>query len=146
MKNSFEFPKESDNTKPAEVAKLNQRYGNLLNETELLTLYDLVSGHPCLTKRVYVHMTVLQISFAEIMGTAGQDHGLFAEHLRTIHRRLTTHAPELLPCLRRLIQDKRCDDPVDVYRLEGLGLIRRTDDRIIPRCKLYAHYFEREVQ
>ena len=126
-----------------ETAQLNKQYGSLLDETQLATLYNLINGHPWLTGRVYFQITLLNKSFPEIMASAGNETGLFAEHLHAIHRRIVVRAPELLPSLRRIVHNKPCENEQSIFRLEGLGLIRRAGRNFIPRCTLYTHYFKR---
>ncbi|NMG19006.1 hypothetical protein DP116_05915 [Brasilonema bromeliae SPC951] len=36
-------------------------------------------------------------------------------------------------------------NPIDVYKLDSLGLICFKGDRILPSCELYRAYFEKQL-
>jgi hypothetical protein len=36
-------------------------------------------------------------------------------------------------------------NPIETYKLEGLGLIRFEGDRILPHCELYRAYFAKQL-
>jgi len=51
----------------------------------------------------------------------------------------------LLKGLRQVIRDNSCDDNKVFFRLRGAGLIRKEGETVVPRCKLYADYFQEHL-
>jgi DNA-binding CsgD family transcriptional regulator len=77
----------------------------------------------------------------ELFSTATQDRGPFGDHLRHHLFRLNNN-PQLLEGLRQVLQSHSCPDETVFFRLRGAGLVKREGRSVIPRCQLYALYFQ----
>lgn len=106
-------------------------------------MHGLVGGHPFLTQEAYYKLFGPDsISFARLCTEAAQDGGPFGEHLRAMLSNL--HAAEgLLAALRQAVDHGTVPRNDDFYRLEGAGLVRRDNDRIVPTNQIYADFFLR---
>ncbi len=124
-----------------QCVELNTRHDDLLRSDEVLQLYDLLHGHPYLTRLSYYRMTAIdKISFADLIDGAAAERGPFGDHLRSLLVKLHDR-PDLLAAMKQVIFSS---DPVELdlyYRLYGAGLVRREGDRVRPANALYARYF-----
>ena len=129
---------------PAEVAKLNERYGNCLSPADLGTLIDLLSGHPYLTRKAIYLVASGRFKFDQLMRNASEDDGPFGDHLRN-HLFRMTDQKELKEALVTVIRHHRCADEHAFFRLKGAGLIRRMGTDVLPRNRLYSDYFGKRI-
>jgi len=53
--------------------------------------------------------------------------------------------PELISALREILQGRPVGDELRVFRLQAVGLVRETGRQVVPRCRLYAAYFEEHL-
>lgn len=125
-----------------QVADLNARYGSLLTIREQKALMELVQGHPYLIRRALYLIATQEYTVDKLFTDATEDKGPFGDHLRSLLWLLHTHDPSLRKAFRDVIDHHRCDEAL-FFRLRGAGLVRRQQKRIIPRCPLYADFFQR---
>ena len=81
---------------------------------------------------------------ATFFAAAASERGPFGEHLRRHLFRLQGKA-DLTAGLLEILRSDRCADEQLVWRLEGAGLVRREEPRVVPRCELYAAYFQKHL-
>jgi len=126
----------------AQVALLNALHPRPLTETDTGRLYELVGGHPYLTRKALymVASAAPSCSFDELLARATEDNGPFGDHLRYYLLRLHGK-PDLISALRQTIERHGGADELLVHRLQAAGLVRRDGSRVVPRCELYARYF-----
>lgn len=124
-----------------EVAELNARYGSPLPDADCNTLHRLLGGHPFLTQDAFYRLFGPDsISFARLSTEAAHDDGPFGEHLRAMLANV--HAAEgLLAALKQAVEYGTLPRNDDFYRLEGAGLVRRENGRIVPANQIYASFF-----
>jgi hypothetical protein len=128
-----------------EVHQINRIYGADLTEQELDSLYDLLYGHPFLTRLAFYRLAGPEsMALSELLTTAADDDGPFIDHLKALLM-LVERQPALANALWRLVQDDRfpSHDTVLFDRLRGAGLARRAGNRIVPANLLYARFFKR---
>ena len=125
-----------------QVTDLNARYGSLLNSKAQRALMELVQGHPYLIRRALYLIATQTYTVNQLFAQATEDKGPFGDHLRSLLWLLHTYDPALRKAFRDVIDHHRCDEAL-FFRLRGAGLVRRQQKRIIPRCPLYADFFQR---
>jgi hypothetical protein len=125
-----------------QVDRLNALHPRPLGEDDAAKLYNLVHGHPYLTRKALYVMagSAPSASPADFFEHAIDDRGPFGDHLRYYLLKLQGK-PELIEGFRRLIEVGSGVDELLVHRLESAGLIRREGRTSVPRCDLYARYF-----
>jgi AAA domain-containing protein/TIR domain-containing protein/adenylate/guanylate cyclase family protein len=131
---------------PLQVEEINKRYGSPLRDaSELKQFYDLLGGHPYLTRRGLHEMASSNLRFHDFEVQAGRDEGPFGDHLR---RLLVSLAEDVtLSNFARDMLSGKHNAPVEVfYRLRSSGLVSGESAReMTPRCKLYATYLARHL-
>jgi hypothetical protein len=123
-------------------ARLNAMYQTQLTAVQLGELYDLLRGHPYLTRLAFYRLIVRDgISYAELIRRAADPDGPFGDHLRALLIKLY-ELPELLPAMRRLI--KSSEQPAQEIRdrLSGAGLVRYDGAKVVVANLLYARFFQ----
>jgi hypothetical protein len=121
--------------------ELNERYCGVLTNFEVRELWQLLGGHPYLTRLAYYRVTsVSHMPFRRLLDTAAEDRGPFGDHLRAIYFKLHER-PELLEAMRHVIRTGSIRDADLFHRLYGAGLVRREGTRVNPSNLLYAKYF-----
>ncbi len=122
-----------------QVADLNRRHGEPLSGAEVGELYDLVQGHPYLTRRALYLVAAERYPAGELLARAADYDGPFGDHLRSLLLRLHEREP-LLPSLREVLQAQTCSDQRAYFRLRGAGLVRRDNGHVWPANTLYARF------
>lgn len=128
----------------AQVSDLNHRHRDPLTGPQIRNLYDLLSGHPYLTRRALYLVASQRVTFAKLLENACEDDGPFGDHLRNYLFRMGDQE-KLKAGLLQVIKNQRCPDEHIFFQLRGSGLIRRTDKIVIPRNQLYADYFRKRL-
>ena len=128
----------------AQVTDLNRRHGNVLTAEEERALMALLNGHPYLVRRALYLIARQQLSVAALFAQADGDNGPFGDHLR-YHLFRIYDKQELAQGLLQVIRAGSCPDERIVRLLSAAGLVRREDERVVPRCQLYADYFGRHL-
>lgn len=127
---------------PDQLADLNRRHKSPLNASQEQQLFDLLGGHPYLSRRALYLIAGKRITVAELFRRAAEDYGPFGDHLRH-HLFLLQGKTELVAGLRQILSAGTCPDERLFFRLRGAGLVKREDQTVTPRCRLYAEFFQR---
>ena len=127
-----------------QVAELNGRHGSPLGAGELDRLMRLLAGHPYLVRRALYLLATEEYSPGAFFEAAALDKGSFGGHLRRHLFRLQGKAA-LTAGLLEILDTASCADEQIVWRLEGAGLVRREEPRVLPRCELYEMYFRKHL-
>lgn len=130
---------------PEQVADLNQRHGNPLNVAEVQQLISLLNGHPYLVRRALYLVASGQLSVAGLFADAVADRGPFGDHLRHHLFRMNDKA-DLIQGMLQVIRNRTCSDERVFFRLRGAGLVQREGKTVLPRCQLYADYFQEHLR
>jgi hypothetical protein len=128
---------------PDQVRELNRLHRSPLSPPEVERLAILLGGHPYLTRKALYAVTK-ELNPETLFSQATEDSGPFGDHLRYYLLRLQGK-PELAEALWQVVQGRGCEDEALAYRLQGAGLVKRQDKRIVPRCQLYAAYFRERL-
>ena len=129
----------------SECQVLNARYPGVLSDDQVDQLWQLLGGHPYLTRLAYYRLTSAdKLDLKTLINIAADERGPFGDHLRTLVFKLHER-PELLAAMKQIIQNGAVDRHDLYYRLCGAGLVRREGDRINPANLLYARHFRRAL-
>jgi AAA domain-containing protein/TIR domain-containing protein len=123
-----------------QVSDLNDRHHSPLTAPQVVQLFDLLGGHPYLTRRALYLIASHRASLNEVLVNAHEDNGPFGDHLRNGLFRMGNQE-KLKAGLVQVIKYNRCSDEHVFFQLRGSGLIKRTNDLVVTRNKLYADYF-----
>ena len=121
---------------------LNARYGTPLGPSELDQLFELVSGHPYLTRLAFYRVVANpDIGFADLMRDAANGEGPFGDHLRA--KLMVLQQQEgLTAAMRQVVTHGKAPSRKAYSRLHGAGLVIREDGRDVPANLLYARFFK----
>lgn len=123
-----------------QVSDLNQRHGSPLMPAQEQQLIALLNGHPYLVRRSLYLVASQQLEFAALIARAAKDSGPFSDHLR-YHLFRIYDKPDLVQGVLQVIRANTCPDERIARLLIAAGLVRREEQRVVPRCQLYADYF-----
>ncbi len=126
----------------AEVGEMNTAYGGVLENRELDELFELLGGHPFLTRLVFYRLSTDPDSdFNSLVEDASSNDGPFGDHLRSKLFHLQRDAI-LLKAMRQVIANRTVSNRDEFYRLRGAGLVAEIDGRTVPANMLYARFFK----
>jgi hypothetical protein len=127
-----------------QISDLNHRHHDPLTDDQLRQLYDLLCGHPYLTRRALYLLASKRTTFEEMIENACEDDGPFGDHLRNYLFRMSNQE-KLKAGLVQVIRSQRCSDEHIFFQLRGAGLVKRVAIDVIPRNPLYADYFKKRI-
>ncbi|MBW4684255.1 MAG: AAA-like domain-containing protein [Komarekiella atlantica HA4396-MV6] len=130
-----------------QVEDLASRHGlDWVSGNEATQLMSLVGGHPALIQIALYHLCYQGMTLEHLINEAIANGGIFRYHLWR-HWVLLQEKPNLAKIYAGLVEAKQSIylDPIDAYKLDGIGLISFEGDRIKPRCELYRAYFEKQL-
>jgi hypothetical protein len=130
-----------------QVEELARRYElNWSPGKESAQLISLVGGHPALIQLALFHLFSRSLTLQDLIEEAIANGGIYRHHLWRHWVKLQPN-PNLVKIYTELVttQESITLDPVNVYKLESLGLICFDGDRILPRCELYRAYFKKQL-
>jgi Predicted ATPase (AAA+ superfamily) len=127
-----------------QVGDLNRRHHNPLTEAQVKQIFDLLGGHPYLTRRALYLVASQRDTFAEMLEKACEDNGPFGDHLRNYLFRMGGQE-KAKAALMQVIKYQRCPDEHIFFQLRGAGLVKSVGDKVIPRNQLYADYFGKRL-
>ena len=130
-----------------ECLRLNARFekygGKSLNQDDVKRLWDLLRGQPYLTHEA-IHAVVTRriSSVTRLIETAADDDGPFADHLRSLLKRISHRSDyNLSTVFKRIIENDAPNDQQAIGRLKAAGLVRIENGRALPANQLYARFF-----
>ena len=125
-----------------QVAELNTRYHEPLDQTELPDVIDFLSGHPFLIRKAMYTMLTETLSWQRIKEVAALQQSPFGDHLRR-YLWLLRDQPLLREALKQIIARGRCPDEMLFYRLVQAGLVKGVDSSdCMCRCRLYEIFLK----
>lgn len=124
-----------------EIGAMNIAHGNSISEQQVTQLFDLLSGHPYLSRRALYGLCQGRYTFDAMLTEAESESGPFGDHLRALLTRIGLRK-DLKNHLKTVLRTGRCDDR-ERHRLISGGLIVDKAGRLQARNKLYDRYFRR---
>jgi len=128
-----------------QVRELNDRHGGPVKEEDQEAFFQLLNGHPYLTRKALYLLVSKNWTWENLYQRATDDQGPFADNLR---RQLWfIQEDEILQSvLRQVLYQNRGDNDKALWRLLRAGLIKGTGDRYQCRCGLYEKYFREHLK
>jgi len=137
---------------PVELAEFSQqqtkelvkKHGIQDVDNVLKELSTMVGGHPYLLRLAMYEIATLKVTLNNLLQSATTEAGIYNNHLRGLLRVVQT-SPELQGCLKRVVNSTVGVElePMQIYKLHSLGLVRKQNNHVTPRCQLYREYFRR---
>ena len=111
-------------------------------DDNIKSLMAMIGGYPYLARLAYYVLSTENITFEQLLANAGSLSGIYRNHLRG-HLVTLQKYPELGQAYKQVVM---ADEPVristiDAYKLESIGLVKLTNNRVEPSCQLYRIYF-----
>ena len=133
----------------SEAQQLNHAFKNPFNSTQLLYLWRLVQGHPHLLRLLFLHRfnPISQIDdYSSLLDSINEQDGVLSDHLNTLLKRMKLNpGHNLIPTMRQILQGQRCSDHNAVLRLLSLGVIRWSEDVLLPANQVYQRFFSKSL-
>jgi AAA-like domain len=127
-----------------QVVELNQRHGSPLADRQVKQLNELLHGHPYLVRRALYLVASQQLGFEALLTQAAHSQGPFGDHLRYHLFRINDNK-DLVQGLMQVIRNNTCADERVKRLLMAAGLIQEEGQLQVPRCQLYAIYFQEHL-
>jgi hypothetical protein len=124
-----------------QLQELNMRHGGPVSEKDMKRLFDLLSGHPYLTRKAFYTLIADKWNLNELFARATDEQGPFGDHLRR-QGWLLRNEKKLQNSLRQIIRLNKCDDEASLFRLLKSGLVKGKGKVYYCRCGLYEQYFK----
>jgi MinD-like ATPase involved in chromosome partitioning or flagellar assembly len=128
-----------------QVWDLNNRHGGPITENDFETFFELLGGHPFLTRKALYLLVTENLTWKSLYKDAADDHGPFADHLRRQLWLLRTDKA-LTDALKEIIRENKCSNDKVLWRLSRGGLVKGRGDLYYIRCGLYERYFQEHLK
>lgn len=111
---------------------------------QISQLMDLIGGHPYLTRLAMYHIKSTRITVKQFIKEALSETGIYSSLLLRLLS-IIRQSPELVSVFTKVVSsDVPIElNPLHIYQLHSIGLVRQQDNLVFPRCKLYQFYFNR---
>ncbi|MCC3436480.1 AAA-like domain-containing protein [Microcoleus sp. PH2017_05_CCC_O_A] len=130
---------EFDSQKIHDLARL---HGLDWDEGQLGELICAIGGHPYLVRLAMYEISCGNITLTQLLKNAASESGIYSNHLRK-HLEILQHNPELALALKKVVNSAEPVelDSMQIYKLHSMGIVRRQNNYVLPRCNLYREYF-----
>lgn len=127
-----------------QVQKLADLHGLNWTDSQVAQLTEVVGGHPYLVRLAMYKLSSLPIKLPQLLHEAPTEAGIYTHHLRR-HLNALQQASQLALAFKKVVASSEPVelDSMQIYQLHSMGLVRRTDNQVVPRCNLYRDYFQR---
>jgi AAA-like domain/CHAT domain len=125
-----------------QVQDLTEHYGLNWNKDRVKRLMNLVGGHPYLIDEALKTIADQRSPLKDILDKAATEEGIYSDHLRQLWG-ITRYRPDLWKALRKVViapQPVRVN-PLQLFHMNSLGLVKINGNEATPRCQLYRQYF-----
>lgn len=125
-----------------QISELAECHHLSLSSAQIDELVRKTGGHPYLIRVALYYLACHHCSLEQLLQDASTEAGVYSDHLRR-HLKTLQKYPELEAAMKAVVQEEQ---PVRLeselaYKLNGLGLIRRQGNAVVPRCEIYQQYF-----
>ncbi|MEG4804798.1 AAA-like domain-containing protein [Microcoleus sp. ARI1-B5] len=130
---------EFDNHQIYDLARL---HGLDWDEGQLRELISAIGGHPYLVRLAMYEISCGKISLTQLLENAASESGIYSSHLRK-HLEILQQNSELALALKKVVNSAEPVelDSMQIYKLHSMGIVRRQNNYVMPRCNLYREYF-----
>ncbi|NJL69725.1 MAG: hypothetical protein HC894_29880 [Microcoleus sp. SM1_3_4] len=125
-----------------QIYDLARLHGLDWDEGQLRELISAIGGHPYLVRLAMYEISCGNITLTQLLANAASESGIYSNHLRK-HLEMLQHNPELVLALKKVVNSAEPVelDSMQIYKLHSMGIVRRQNNYVIPRCNLYREYF-----
>lgn len=126
-----------------QVQDLAQQHGLDWDAAQVKQLMKIVEGYPYLVQQALTHLKTHQnTTLDELLTMASTESGIYGNHLRQHLLNLQQH-PELALAFKEVVTATGSVrlEPIQVYKLHSMGLVKLQGNEVKPRCNLYRQYF-----
>jgi AAA-like domain len=133
----LEFDKE-------QIQDLAHLHGLNWNSIQVTELIEIVGGHPYLVRLAMYEVSYQNARLEKLLQEAATEAGIYSNHLRR-HLEILQKTPELAIALKKVVASSEPIelDSMHIYKLHSMGLVRRQNNYVLPRCNVYRDYFYR---
>jgi len=126
-----------------QVESLVRAYGINLETSQVNELTNIIGGHPYLIQSALKAIWDYNLSLEQLLEKAPTEEGIYSDHLREKLLTLEQY-PELKDALKQVISQENPIrlESVLAYKLEALGLVVFTGNKVTIRNNLYRLYFQ----
>ncbi|MEH1770875.1 MAG: AAA-like domain-containing protein [Nostoc sp.] len=125
-----------------QVKSLAIRHG--LDSKNILPIMSLVGGHPYLVRLALYYLVCQDATIGKLLDEATTDTGIYSEHLRR-HLETFQKNQELGRVFKEIVSNtqgiKIERKNQQFYQLDSMGVIKFSNNFVMPRCRLYHEYF-----
>ncbi len=125
-----------------QIKTLAIRHGLGWGDSQVEKLMMMIGGHPYLIRLALYHLATQPISLEQLLRQAPTEEGIYRDHLRGLLAILRQDA-DLAKAYKTVVTASSWVelDPMKIYLLWSMGLVRKQDNKVMPRCHLYHQYF-----
>lgn len=123
-----------------QVYWLNKVHGEPIQGNDFEAFFELLNGHPYLTRKGLYLLISQQWKFQDLIKNASEDDGPFSDHIRSQFRILFDDY-QLRKSFDEIIEQRYSEDKTNLSRLLQSGLIKGRGETFHCRCKMYSNYF-----
>jgi AAA-like domain len=125
-----------------QVTELARLYGLNWMQSDTEHLMAMVGGHPYLIQLAFYYLSHQRMTLSNLLNNAPTHGGVYCNYLRGCLERIKKQ-PELAIAVKQILSSEPTShlEPIIVYQLDSLGIIRIEGNRVMPSCELYRQYF-----
>lgn len=110
-------------------------------DAQVNELMSLVGGHPYLVQLALDVIKHSNVTLEKLLQEAPTEAGIYSNYLRQ-HLGELKKDPELVTAFQKVLESYSVQlDPVQVFKLHSMGLVKLEGNNVKPSCKLYYSYF-----
>ena len=131
----------------AQVESLAFSYQLEWKKAQIAQLMDLIGGHPYLVRLAMYQIKSTRVTVKQFVREALSETGIYSSLLLRLLS-IIKQSPELIMAFTKVVNASVPIElnPLHIYQLHSIGLVRQQDNLVFPRCKLYQFYFNRVLQ
>ncbi len=130
---------EFDHNQIQNLARLhNLNWDNILVDK----LANTIGGHPYLVRLAMYEVSSGNVTLEQLLLEATTEAGIYSNHLRG-YLEVLQQCPKLAQAFKIVVSSPEPVelDSTQIYKLHSMGLVRRQNNHVMPRCNLYREYF-----
>jgi hypothetical protein len=129
---------------PEQIKTLAIRHELGWGDSQVEELMAMVEGHPYLVRLALYHLATKQMSLEQLLQQATTEAGIYSDHLRVLLEELRCN-PILAEAYKQVVMATSWIEleTMQIYLLWSLGLVKKHNNQVMPRCELYRQYFLR---
>ena len=138
------LPIELQEFDPKQVKNLARLHQLNWNHSQIEKLMGMVGGHPYLVRLALYEVSSRKMTLEQLVHDASTEAGIYNNHLRRLLE-ILQQSSELVQAFKTVVASPEPVelDSMQIYKLHSMGLVRRQDNQVMPRCHLYREYFRR---